>query len=350
MDLPNQTLDRWLETAPANEFPYNGNINYHLRYRQIDEYLNNNVHPHVTPGAMLQDGGFLTDHGPEHIRTVIHRASELVKSRNCRLTGYEVYILLVAIHLHDVGNIFGRHHHELNSQTIQQHLGLLLGEDNVEKRWIYKIAQAHGGDPKNKIDSLPQEQRILGQTVRVQLLAAILKFADELADDNTRAARYLALAHLLPEESRVFHMFAQALHSVIIDTEGHEVKLHFELRQQDIIGTYGKGDQQVYLLDEIFARTTKTHLERVYCMRFMGPFIRIDRISVQVDFFNGNDEIRPPVHLRIEETGYPEAPPNGIYDLCPELTPLADGVPLNGETLKREIEDQSAGSQDGTSV
>lgn len=342
MELNNKTLEEWLEAAPTYEFPNQGRVNYALRYKSIKEHLNNEIHPLVTPGAMIRDGGFLTDHGPEHIKTVINRASRLVSSRSCELTGYEVYLLLTAIHFHDVGNILGRIRHEINSREIMKHLGLKAGNDSPEKRWIHSIAQAHGGEPKNKIDLLPIEQPIMGQKVRVQLLAAILKFADELADDNTRAARYLLEAGMLPQESEVFHKFAQSLHSVTIDTEGREVKLDFELDDEAATRTYGKGDKQVYLLEEIFERTLKAHLERMYCMRFMAPYIRIDRISVLIEFYDENfEKIIDPIGYRLEEKGYPSKPAGGIYDLCPvDLKGPDEHINWTGEILKEYIEKQ----------
>ena len=53
--------------------------------------------------------GFLTDHGPEHVKTVARRAADLLhypEPTFPQLTPYEVYLLLLAIHFHDVGNLY----------------------------------------------------------------------------------------------------------------------------------------------------------------------------------------------------------------------------------------------------
>ena len=64
--------------------------------------------------------GFLTDHGPQHIETVISRASDLIRARSCDLSSYEVFLLLAAIHLHDVGNIHGRTGHQYTAIDVRR--------------------------------------------------------------------------------------------------------------------------------------------------------------------------------------------------------------------------------------
>src|SRR4051794_37537655 len=92
------TLDAWLAEQPDNVFPSHGGQPYPNRYKAVSEYLNHNVHPHVEKGAIVQGDGYLTDHGPEHIRTVIKRAGELLAYPSegfPHLEPYEVYLLLM---------------------------------------------------------------------------------------------------------------------------------------------------------------------------------------------------------------------------------------------------------------
>ena len=101
----------WFADRPDEEFPPAGGSRYTLRLEQVTGILTEQVHPYVGTGAALKDGGFLTDHGPKHIDTVIQRASSLLAHPSQsfpQISAYEVYILLLAIHFHDVGNIFGR--------------------------------------------------------------------------------------------------------------------------------------------------------------------------------------------------------------------------------------------------
>jgi len=341
MKLNNKLLDEWLITkTKPTQFP--NNKDYAARYTAIADTLNKGVHPHVTAGASIKDGGYLTDHGPDHIKMVIQRASLLVSSENCKLTPYEVYLLLVAIHVHDTGNAYGRYQHEQHSMEILWQLGTVAGEDEPEKRVIARIAAAHGGEVKDKISLLQEKEAILGHHVRTQLLAAILKFADELADDYTRAARFFEEHGLLPHESEVYHRYSAVLHSVTIDTQQYEVKLAFFLTKSDITQKFGKktsqGIEEVYLLNEIFERTTKTYLERTYCMRFMAPYIRINRITVTIEFFEKFDALADTAGYRMEEQGYPSLPEGKIHNACLNLK-TSSGVQMTGESLKEQIEE-----------
>ena len=332
-------LTEQLAHCPQVEFP--GEYDYNTQFQNLQNHLNKYYHPQVTAAAAISDGsGFLTDHGPEHIKTVIRRASEILKtSLKDSLTCYEKYLLLAAIHVHDVGNIFGRESHEMNSEKVMEELGSVLGEEMPEKRAIVEIAQAHGGrvgKDKDKISLLPLSRDVLGKDVHPRFLAAVLRFADELADDRSRASRYMIKAGKIPKESEVFHKYAYALHSVMISTQA--VRLEFELSETDVTQKFGKGSTNVFLLDEIYSRTMKMHRERMYCMRFLRRDINIDRIDVLIRIFAAGFSLlkeRASISYSLEEVGYPDEKNPSIFVLCPGLNKHEYGSPLNGKALKK---------------
>jgi exopolyphosphatase/pppGpp-phosphohydrolase len=210
MDLKNTTLEEWLKEAPSKKFKYGHKVDYSRSYENLKDYCIKNIHKHISLGANLVDHElFLNDHGIEHVQTVIKRASELVSSKNCDLNAKEVFYLLCAIQLHDVGNIFGRYNHELNTKEIIKSCGLLFSDDTTEQQLIWKIAKTHGGRDeltgKDTIVSLKPYKNMDGEPVRTQLIAAILRFADELADDKNRASRWPLENNIVPEKSRIFH-------------------------------------------------------------------------------------------------------------------------------------------------
>jgi hypothetical protein len=219
---------------------------------------------------------------------------------------------------------------------VLKHLGKLAATDDVERKIIYNIAEAHGGKQKDKLEYLPEIDQVLGLDVRIRLLAAILKFADELADDYSRASRQPW--NQVPHKNQIFQKFAEKLKTVKIDHSSRTVYLHFSINKEDALQKFGKSDnpsEDVYIVDEIYKRTYKTHLERIYCMRFTNPLIRLDTVSVKIEFFDEDyNEIREPIGYRLEEKGYPEGHPNGFESICPE-------VKYNGESIKREIERRS---------
>jgi len=269
---------------------------------------------------------------------VIIRASDLIRTQHHELSWYEVYFLLTATLFHDVGNLYGRARHERNAVTVMQRVGMLLGNESVEKRLISQIAEAHGGEingSKDTISRLPNEAVVLNRTVRPQALAALLRFADELADERSRAARYMQANSLLPPQSEIFHKYASALHSVRLT--GNMIELYFEIVKSDAVRTFMKGINQVYLFDEIKLRTKKMHFERIYCMRHLRLWQRVDKIFVQIEIYE--DEWGPRVrqlNYVFEEDGYPDVTQEVRYSV-PHSDNLHSDTSLDGETLRQQL-------------
>lgn len=333
------SLTQWISNQPPSNFPSIGGIPYPDRLNNVTNYMNSHVHPQVEKGPLLQEDSFLTDHGPHHIETVIQRASCLLsfpEDNFPQLNPYEVYLLLLAIHFHDVGNIFGRNKHETKHADVMKQLEQHVGDEMVERRMILAIARAHGGTingDKDTISSLQYEIPILGIKIRPQLLAAILRFSDELADDSSRAARIVQSLDLIPESSEVFHAYAKSLHSVDIQPSQNIVNLHYQFMKSDAIRTFGKGTRKVYLLDEIHDRTLKMHFERRYCMRFMQEVVHIKAITVNIEVYADERSLSPcvdPIGYRLEDRGYPDASSTKLTDICPEAT-------IDGPTLKCQL-------------
>jgi hypothetical protein len=260
------------------------------------------------------------------------------------LAPYEVYLLLAAIHMHDVGNVYGRKGHELAAEKVMRDMGPMAGDD-VEKRLVLSIAMAHGGEisgDKDKIRLLKDE--IEGETkVDTRALAAILRFADELADDKDRCSRFLIEEGLVPKSNRVYHKYAEALRSVDITVPGDKIELKFFLRISDVRVKHGKGTESVYLFDEICDRTMKMHRERMYCMRFLRPMVSIDKIVVKISVFEDDfsGDVIHEMEYQLEEQGYPDEIRPNIYDLVPALR--AGSRLMTGKYLAQKLKSRKPG-------
>ncbi len=344
-------LENWLpemETRYADCFPRAGGGSYATRYIQLAEFLNEHVHPEVERGALLEDllkqvaaekvsyerVTYLNNHGPAHVKSVIVRASDLLRELGIAISPYEAYLLLAAIHFHDVGNIYGRDEHERKCWEVMSSPELCgrLG-DTTEQRVIARIASAHGGvtcdGNKDTISLLQEEDERYGQEIRPRFLASVLRFADELADDRTRASRFLLHEGKIPAASELFHAYSFSLHSVLVKKA--EVRLSYEINLVNATRTYTKPDQDapVYLLDEIYSRVRKMHRERMYCMRFWPtnerPVIRV-RGRVEALRMPAGAPDAPPnvsyamqewnITFSMEEEGYPGGNPQGACVLC----------------------------------
>ena len=211
------TMEQLQNSGEKDQFP-TGKGDLVASFKYIEDYMNQNCHPNTTLGAALHGDGLLTDHGVEHVKMVIQNAGKLVGDMQYkRLNGYEIYLLLLAIHFHDVGNVCGRQEHEKKIDDIITALGDRLPLDTPEKVMVSDIATAHGGyadidhTDKDTLRHLSLIDNCNGIIIRPALLGAILRFADELSDDSTRANRYLNATGQIPSENMIFHAYSAAL-------------------------------------------------------------------------------------------------------------------------------------------
>ena len=324
---------------PQHESLPTDSIDYYKQFVRIDDYLNKHIHPQVNVGPTACEPIWLTDHGPEHVATVIRRAGDLVFIDECVLTPYEAYILLLAAHFHDIGNIFGRDEHTQKIRQVMFKLDkTLVGDNNLEKRMICDIAMAHGGyvreeGGKDTIGKLPWDDPPdrSNSAARVKKLAAILRLADELSDDNTRTSRFVqeASKEVLPG-SEIFHGYASQLRPVIVSHDTRSIDVRFELNTELINKKLRKGTDEKYLYDEILDRTCKMYREYIYCNRFMLPDIVLQRINVHIDVCTDNySDILGTIKYTMAEEGYPGRP-RKIQDLSPEV--------VAGDVIKQRVE------------
>jgi len=306
------------------EFPQNkGNLI--KQYDLFEEHMNREVHSKVNEGAASCGDGILTDHGPEHIQMVIRYAYELIKdnfsqitNRNDhdehdinlrqRLKGYEIYILLLSIHFHDVGNMFGRNEHEKKIDEIMQDLGEKIPLDNAEKRMVRDIASAHGGfvdDDKNNKDTLKpllSSDKYGRLPVRHTLIASILRFADELSDDRTRANRFAEI----DEKNIKYHEYSKSLYPIEFkhNTIAFEYDIPYNLLTDKIKSAQG----EIYLYDEILNRLIKCMCELEYCRKYSDGFIIITTLYITINILQQQYQTRCEKTLKFElrVSGYPD--------------------------------------------
>lgn len=303
------------QSSDCEQFP-DREQDYFDRYLGIKQWLTKNVYRGIG-AATSRDGGFYTDHDLSHFEAVIRAAGRLIglSSSECQtspLAPYEVYLLLVGILLHDAGNIFGRHDHEKNAFRILKVMGEMAGGDDREKKRIANIAQAHGGkfagDKDTIVNLCKEKDSYLSIPYRERLIAAIVRFADEICEDRSRANRFLAENGKISDESKIHHAYALSISSVDIEPSEELIKMNFSVKTEDLPLKYPHPDVQdgEYLIDYIKQRLNKTYLELLYCIRFMREVVLITRIDVTIDIVNKDYDIVGTYPLRFQESGYPK--------------------------------------------
>lgn len=355
--LSEYTLEKLLYQAPDEEFPFSMGKKHCERYKELKEKFAN--YP-VEIGAMssafetwikktqekvaeisrnkneqerseqladlfVEDPIiFLNRHDVTHTLKVQEKAKDILGCFNeLNITYYELYFLLCASVVHDIGNIFGRKGHERNIKAILDSECTDILPDSIERRVIARIARAHGGSisgNSDTISNLKESETINSQNIRERLLAAVLRFADELADDSTRANHAALKSDIITEASKIYHVYSTALHTVEIRkndiNQSFEVVLAYEFDSKIAATLFGKAGQKKYLIDEIYERTLKMERERRYCIRYLRPYCPLERIKVQITITNANDEfLSYRITYTLEESGYPSTPFATIKDV-----------------------------------
>jgi len=267
----------------------------------------------------------LNRHGKGHIESVIKHASSMIKyiqndEEKWRIEPYEAFILLCAIQIHDLGNKYGREEH---TTTFYKDFIKYANESFITsgalKECIYQIARVHGGKIEGDKDTigkakLQSKKTIDNIDINQQFLAAVLRFSDELADDQSRAKEI----NDIPEYSKIFHAYSSSLHtSQIIKNkmnDTYSVKLCYFLNKDEALKQYKKIDEngiieEVNLIDEIFNRTIKMERERRYCSRYFYPYLQINEIIVELEILSSTF-IKYQMQYTLPAKGYP------LEDIC----------------------------------
>lgn len=263
---------------------------------------------------------YLNNHGRGHVDKVIERVSDMLRFFDCgHLTPYEGFFLLCAIQVHDVGNVFGRDEHEKRCREILEGEAKPFMKDKFERDAIQRLALVHGGlvnGERDTVSLLPEKRDLHDRTLRKRLLAALLRFGDELADDSSRADHHGLENKLIPEGSLIYHRYSEALHTVKIsrNAETKRIQLHLSYEFDSDLANqqFSKDGDQKYLLDEIYDRTLKMERERRYCMRFLRPCFSLDSIRVEITIQHASSPLkRDTIQYTLEEYGYPSFPASG---------------------------------------
>lgn len=331
LNLPLELHLKALSESRAAEFP-NRSGEYFSLYSVIKRRLASKYYD-VAGSGLAQGGDRFTRHDIGHVDDVIKTAGDLLgygsEAKSPALESlhpYEVFVLLLAILLHDAGNAVGREGHEKRAGAILEDLGSLVDMDSFEKRLVASIANAHGGrtlsGSKDTIAEIrPPIAHIGSIAVRARLLAALVRLADELSE-NPRRADEIVLEQGNPPHSVVHNLFCQVV-NIHVDYRAHQISLDFDVDRRLLDRKYplieGGGEEQVLLIDYIRKRIEKCEMERRYCQRFLANFAGYERVRVRLCIRDG-DTLLEEIALDFEEAGYPAEEPSVI-----SLQPRFDG-------------------------
>lgn len=293
--------------------------NYFHQYQGILDQLRKDIYPSIDTGLAANSKlpGFYTAHNAEHFDQVVLHAGHLLgideRKADFPLNPYEVYVLLVAIRIHDAGNIEGREGHEKRCFKL---LKSLPGGDDPEKKIIARIAEAHGGTTssgdKDTISKLQSEENVSSAHIRPRLLASIVRFADEICENRNRAASYLLIHGSMPEHSKAYHKYAQSIVGARYDAKTRQMRIQYQVEYNDVLQMFGRGYSKgklakTFLIDEIVNRLEKMDKERRYCNRFSREIYTVESIRASIKIVDTDHELLEEIPIpELMDNGYPE--------------------------------------------
>lgn len=298
--LPLEIRLRGLAETSPDKFPTRGD-NYWDRYSALVNFLRCHIYPRINAGlaCLSKSPGIYTDHGGDHFDEVVRYAGELLEpifkseAMGGVVTPYDLYLLLAAIRIHDAGNIDGRERHAQRAYSILREAGAAACPDDYEATLISKIAAAHGGvtegGDQDTIHDLEESSGFGPIICRPQMIAAVVRFADEICEHSNRASQHHIRAENLPEESRLFHFYADAVKQAAVIREQKAIRLKLVFDEKRLGTPYAapKGQEgepiTKYLLDDAFDRIGKLDTERIYCNRYLPPELRTDKVDVTLE-------------------------------------------------------------------
>lgn len=241
----------------------------------------------------------LTDHGPDHIADVLKQAHSIVPPGH--LEPREKLALLLSILFHDTGNIHGREGHEKKISEIYDQVRGTPTPSFQEKKIVVAVVGAHGGEArdgsKDTIRELPDTEPFLKKPIRMQEVAAILRFADELAEGKQRTCEYLRRIQAFDIQSEKYHDYA-SITEICIDRGNQRIALTYHI---GLDSENGEIDEQALerlkrLLEFSYHRIRKLDEERQYARFYSTCLGDFKKTSASLTFWLNGQQLDLGLH------------------------------------------------------
>lgn len=289
------SFDEQLRDKIMKDFEKNKGLELISDYEQAKLKLQKEVYPNIQ-GAEPN----YTDHGTRHVSNVQENAIHLLADDGIKeLSGIEMYCLGMFILFHDVGNVFGREDHHNKVAEVFDRIRGKKASLRREKTMVVRATRAHTGTARDgshdTLKDLDDEKEHLGgKPVRLRELAAILRFADELAEGPQRTSEFMQAEGLYESESQQFHDYAN-ITNILIERQNSRIVITYEI---DI--DVNRPDELRNFLNFIFSRIQKLNQERQYARYYSKILEPFKFTEVTFNFHCGSDILDidlPPLKL-----------------------------------------------------
>ncbi len=236
----------------------------------------------------------LTDHGSLHVRNVLKNAYSLLGDNILELTAMELYCLIMAIIFHDVGNFFDRKKHRNLISPIYDKARPSSGgnEETEEKRIILNICESHCGKHTdgtniNTLKDVVEHASLEDKQIRPNILAPILRLADELAEGEQRTSYYMIKKHAYSKDSMIYHKYAKST-KIATDRVAGRICLTYNISLKLLKDSNDPGivtlEELEGFLAYVYGRAFKLNQERQYAKHYCNLLDPFKRTTVTINF------------------------------------------------------------------
>ena len=263
----------------------------------------------------------MTDHSASHVADVMQNAERLIgpqalEKPDPTLTAADGYTLCLAILFHDAGMVYGRTGHQKRITEVYKWVQGDTQRPIQEQPLLHRIAGSHTGltdsGSHDTIADVPPAMHFEGEPVRSQELAAILRFADELAEGPHRTSTFKREKRGLPSENEVYHDYA-AITSASIDRPEGRIVLSYEIELDDTMTQRSQRFQR--LLDFTFRRVIKVDRERRYARSYSTHVASFNRTEVTLNFWKSGNLLYHLNRLELSDKTVLDRPATTLADI-----------------------------------
>ena len=270
--MPNhQTLEHELERRSLLKEP--DAEDFWHKYGNMKFYLNQYYYNWIQASCP-----YFTDHGEQHIRSVIDAASFLLSkqlntSDSRSFSSLEIFLILCGAIWHDVGNVYGRSGHAQRVAEMTEKIKELGFPDMQIHRLVNEISKAHAGPEGLEIPRNEERATTANGTFSLypRSLAAVVRFADEISENHTRVSAMLLPE--IPQENQIFWQYANCIRACLPEPSRDRILIEIEILPEALMADFPCGDYperskggNISLIDYILCR-----LEKPYRLHFRRP-------------------------------------------------------------------------------
>ena len=267
------------------------------RYSTIKSYLVSEYYPWIQANCP-----FFTDHGTNHIQSVIRSASEMLSGTVENLRNLDLFLLLCAILWHDAAMVHGRPDHAARSGRMIDQIRRLGFPDVTIQKLVTDIAKAHGGKDGLSIPGHVQDYSTKNETytVKPKALAAVVRFADEISENRTRISISLLEDGAVPADSQIYWEYASCIAASRADPRREFVVVTVEIDRQVALrrhscppecDRYAARDGTIAVIQYIISRLEKMNNELAYCGQEFREYCQIRAIELRMKLLDGTSEL-----------------------------------------------------------